>query len=537
MKFLFIYSVIFLLLPFYNVVAENSPGCPVIPAPQVSEKAEGRFEISDATQILYEASLFSQANYLQYELLKHTGIAARLNDNPHLDDRGSKIVLRLQANCEEEKDASEAYSLKMNEEEITIISNSSNGIFHGLTTLIQLTRLSAVESNSISIDCWNIQDKPEFEWRGFMLDESRHFFGMNKVKQLLDWMALYKLNKFHWHLTDSQGWRLEIKQYPKLAVVGGVGNYTNKYAEARYYTQEEIKEIVKYASERFIEIIPEIDMPGHASAANRAYPEYSGGGSEKRPDFTFNPGKESVYSYLTNILKEVDVLFPSQVIHLGGDEVHYGNDKWGSDEAIQNLMKREELNDLTDVEHYFFRRMSDSLFNLNNKLAAWDEIAGSDIDPEKTIVYFWRPNRLDQLQKSLDKGYSIVMSPRLPMYLDYAQDTLQMHGVPWKKFGVHSYDKIYNFNPYSYDVNYPDDSRIIGIQANMWTERVETEDRLDYQIFPRLAALAETAWTKGENKNLDDFNDRLKKQFNLYRLDKIYYYDPFDPKTQGEPIR
>ncbi len=423
----------------------------------------------------------------------------------------------------------------MTTNEINISAGTREGIFLGLTSLIQLARLSPSQGNSVPIECWNIQDRPRYEWRGFMLDESRHFFGMQKVKQILDWMSLYKLNKFHWHLTDSPGWRIEIKQYPKLALVGGVGSHSDSNTPAKYYTQEEIKEIVRYASERYIDIIPEIDMPGHATAANRAYPEYSGGGSKTRPDFTFHPGKEEVYGYLTNILKEVDALFPSQIIHLGGDEVHYGNEKWSTDEAIQALMKREKLKELPEVEHYFFHRIADSLFTMNNKLAGWDEIASSDLDPEKTIVYFWRPQRLDQLQKSLDKGFSIVMSPRLPMYLDYAQDSLQVHGVPWKRFGVNSYDKIYNFNPYEFDVSYPEKSNILGIQANLWTERIRSENRLDYLLFPRIAALAESAWTEEENKNLEDFNKRLKKQFPLYRKDKIYYHDPFEPTNTGEP--
>ncbi|MFP4367730.1 MAG: family 20 glycosylhydrolase, partial [Bacteroidales bacterium] len=170
-----------------------------------------------------------------------------------------------------------------------------------------------------------IREDPEYGWRGIMLDESRHFFGKDKVKSILDWMVYYKLNRFHWHLTDSPGWRIEIKKYPKLGHVGGIGNHTDPFTPAEFYTQEDIKEIIAYAKERKIVVIPEIDMPGHATAANHAYPEYSGGGSERYPDWTFHPGREGTYQYLTDILREVDALFPSQMVHLGGDEVSCGN--------------------------------------------------------------------------------------------------------------------------------------------------------------------------------------------------------------------
>lgn len=532
-----LFIVVFILFFSSRVSANTFLSCPIIPAPQFSEKIESQFMLSSKTIIFYNEVLATQAFYLQSELLRYKSIPVALDGNlKKSDSSGSKIILNLLSDKQKENAAHGAFSIRMSDNEIMITSNTKEGVFYGITSFIQLTRLSESKSKVVFVDCWNIKDKPRFEWRGLMLDESRHFFGKRKVKQILDWMALYKMNKFHWHLTDSPGWRIEIKQYPKLTFVGGIGGYTNPYTKAKYYTQEEIKDIVRYASERFIDIIPEIDMPGHATAANRAYPEFSGGGSDKHPDFTFNPGKEEVYTYLTDILREVDALFPSQIIHLGGDEVHYGNDKWHTDEAIQALMKREKLKELPEVESYFFQRMSDSLFNMNNKLAAWDEIAESNIDPAKTIVYFWRQNKLEQLQKSLDKGYPIVMTPRLPMYLDYAQDTLQVHGVPWRSFGVNSYDKIYHFNPYGYDVNYPQNSKILGVQVNIWTERIITENRLDYMMFPRIAALAENAWTESEQRNIKNFDERLKKQFDLYRRDGIYYYDPFEPSNTGEPI-
>lgn len=536
-------TIFLLLVAVSHAATSDSEKCLIVPLPQSCTKVQKEFNLTNGTVILYDKALKKEAYYLQKELLKHKGIALILSELADAVNYDSRIKLSL-INPKKDDKQHGKYEIKMNSNEILITSDNKNGIFYGINSIIQLVRLAEYKEGKLNIDCWNIKDYPLYEWRGFMLDESRHFFGISKVKQLLDWMAFYKLNKFHWHLTDSPGWRIEIKKYPLLAYVGGVGNWSDKFlsywnpnASSQYYTQEEIKEIVSYASERYIEIIPEIDMPGHASAAVRAYPEFSGGGTQPRfPNYTFNPGKDTVYTFLTDILREVDALFPSQIIHLGGDEVHFGNKSWETDEAIQSLMKNNNLKDLKEVENYFFKRMSDSLFRFNNKLAAWDEVADSDLPPEKTIVFFWRQNRIEQLKKSLEKGYSIVLSPRLPMYLDYAQDSLQIHGVPLRS-GVNSYDKIYNFSKNDLDVIYPKESKILGVQANLWTERITSKDRLDYMLFPRIAALAETAWTEEKNKDIKSFDIRLNKQFDLYKIDNIYFYNPFEPKGTGEPMK
>lgn len=545
MKKILLKTIVFAVMLLFVVksYADESALCPIVPLPQNSSKISDKFELSTKTMISFDKELSEIAHYLQTELLKHLDVTVGLLLPGDIENNNPKIELSMSPN--KKKDSKEgSYEIKMNSQKILIVSDSKKGVFNGVISFIQLARLSEQQGEKMSVDCWNIKDAPLYEWRGYMLDEARHFFGIKKVKQILDWMAHYKLNKFHWHLTDSPGWRIEIKKYPLLGSVGGVGSWSDKYVDywnpntpTKYYTQEEIKEIVSYASERFIDVIPEIDMPGHASAATRAYPEFSGGGTLPRfPGFTFNPGRDTVYTFLTDILREVDVLFPSQIIHLGGDEVHYGDEGWKTDKYVKELMKKENLENIKEIEKYFFKRIADSLFNFNNKLAAWDEVADSDLPPANTIVYFWRQNRLEQLQKSLDKGYSIVFSPRLPMYLDYAQDTLQVHGVPWNKFGVNSYDKIYNFSKNDFDVKYPKNSKILGIQANLWTERVVTENRLDYMTFPRIAALSETAWTEEKNKNLTNFNERLKKQLILYKKDGVYYHNPFEPRLTGEPI-
>src|SRR5690606_36247013 len=278
----------------------------------------------------------------------------------------------------------------------------NTGLFYAMITLWQQLAFT----KHMSVPLGHIEDSPRFKYRGFMLDESRHFFGKDKVKQIIDFMASFKLNTFHWHLTDDQGWRVQIKALPKLTTIGGIGNYDDPDAPARYYTQKEIKEIIQYADQRQIVIIPEIDMPGHAAASNRAYPQYSGGGSEDYPEFTFDPGNEKTYEYLNTILKEISGLFPSKYIHLVGDEVSYGNEQWNTNEGIQKLMLDNDLENLKEVEHYFMERMSDSLYKLGKGIAGWDEIIESDLNTEKSLIYWWRHDKIDQLYKTLSMGYS-----------------------------------------------------------------------------------------------------------------------------------
>ena len=312
-----------------------------------------------------------------------------------------------------------------------------------------------------------------------MLDESRYFFGMEKVKQLLDHMAYYKLNTFHWHLTDAPGWRIEINGFPKLATVGGIGNQSDPNAPATYNTQEQIKEIVSYASERMITVIPEIDMPGHATAANRAYPEHSGGGSEKYPDFTFHPAKETTYTYLSQILREVDVLFPSNMIHLGGDEVSFGNQMWPKDPKVLDLVKKEGLNGMKGVEDYFFERMADTLFNINNKVLAWDEMAGANLPKDKTIIFWWRHDKKEQLSLSPQNGYPTVICPRIPFYFDFLQQEDHKYGRKWAG-AFAPLAAVYDFEVNYLGVKPEERSLILGIQANLWTETVDNEQRFDF---------------------------------------------------------
>lgn len=427
---------------------------------------------------------------------------------------------------------SEGYELHVHTKGVKIKATSEKGAFNAINSLLQLMHYHQ-SSDGIKLPVLQIKDSPAYGWRGFMLDESRHFFGKEKVKQLLDWMAYYKLNIFHWHLTDEPGWRIEIQQYPFLTLIGGIGNYHNPLAEAQYYTQEDIAEIVSYAAARQIEVIPEIDMPGHATAANRAYPQFSGGGTKDHPDFTFHPAKEGTYQYLTNILKEVNTLFPSNHIHLGGDEVAFGSKAWDEDGSIQQLKAANGYTTNKEVETHFMRRMADSLFRMGSKLLVWDEMADADLPTDKTIQYWWRHDRVQQLELALKNGYKTVICPRLPLYFDFVQEESHQYGRKWGK-GYNTLQNVYEYDIAQYKAMQQHEGQILGLQGNLWTERVHSEARLDFMVFPRIAALAEIAWTQASRKDFAHFQEVLKKHLQLYQADGIYYYDPFK-NTNSEP--
>ncbi|EHQ29334.1 beta-N-acetylhexosaminidase [Mucilaginibacter paludis] len=524
MKNLLLY--LFLLFSCYA----GAQQCPVIPLPNHVEASTGSFLLSNGTPIVCSQPVLSkQAGYLQQQLLKVAGLTLSIRQYADAPVISVNIDPKLKTTNPE------AYTLNINPKEIKITAATERGIFYATTTLLQLVRLAGVNNQLVTIPCWNIQDEPRYTWRGILLDESRHFFGMETVKEILDWMAFYKLNKFHWHLTDEPGWRLQIKAYPLLALVGGVGTLSDRFSPVQYYTQEHIKEIIAYAAERFIDVIPEVDMPGHAAAANRAYPVFSGGGSAKYPDFTFNPGLDTTYTYLSRILKETDALFPSQMIHLGGDEVSFGNEKWKTDLAVKQLMQKNGLADLPAVEHYFTTRMADTLFKLNNKVLLWDEAADSNLPKDKTIIFWWRHDKPAQLKKALDKGYPVVLCPRLPFYFDFVQDTSQLLGRRWQG-DFTTLDKLYSFTTNYLPVAKEQQKQILGVQAALWTEYIASKAKLEYMLFPRITALAEVGWTFDGQKDLPKFRKRVEGQIRLYQQDAIYHYNPFHPSQTPEPL-
>lgn len=507
-----------------HLLMANSVTPPIIPLPIAYEPVGNTFSLNKNTSLVVtDPSFDEEVQFLQRTLFDKKGLSLSIHSGQAVDN---SIILRK---IDRVGVNQEWYALEMNSRRITISAVTKEGLFRGITSLLHLVEVS---KNNV-LPCWKIEDAPRYAWRGFMLDESRHFFGKEKVKELLDQMAYYKLNRFHWHLTDEPGWRIEIKKYPLLGYVGGIGNYKDHDAAPQFYTQEEIREVVRYAAERKIEVIPEIDMPGHATAANRAYPQFSGGGSEKHPEFTFDPGNEDTYRYLTDILKEVDMLFPSQMIHLGGDEVHYGNESWNHNEGITKLMETHSLFDLAQVEKYFMVRMADSLYVRSNLFLAWDEVVDISLPTDKSVIFWWRHDKPGQLEKALEKDYKVVLCPRIPFYFDFVQDSTHTVGRRWVE-DFSDIEKVYSFSP---DNMVKKDRRgqLLGMQANLWTETVATTDRLEFMIYPRITALAEAAW--GQNNNYDDYLDRLKMQLPLFKEEGLYFFNPFDKYENPEPKR
>lgn len=426
------------------------------------------------------------------------------------------------------EDGPGAYKLQVTEKGALLSAGTGEGLFHAAQTLAQL-----LEASPKAVPAVTISDSPRFAWRGYMLDESRHFSGETAVKRLLDAMARYKLNRLHWHLTDSAGWRIEIRKYPKLTSIGGRGNETDRSdtAPVQFYTQEEIKRIVAYAAARHITIIPEIDMPGHADAAVLAYPEHDGGGMiqkgnpKKWPNFTFNPAKPETLAFLDDVLKEVAALFPNAgMIHFGGDEVNFGWKKWPELPEVQALMKKENLKDLPAIETWFNRRMAGTINGLGLKTGGWDEIAERDLPKDKTVVFWWRHDKPGILRKALDDGYPVVLCPRRPLYFDFLQDPSHKTGRNWG--GINPLADVYEF-PAGLKLSHKDETQVLGLQACLWTETCLTQARRDFLTWPRLVAVAESGWTAQSRKDFVSFEARLKPQLAWLRAHGIATWDPF----------
>lgn len=489
----------------------------LFPTPQASSLRKGSFVLSAATQVKgNKGYALDLSNHLADELKEWSAPGT------------SRNLVYLQLSSDLPANA-EGYTLEVKADTILLQSSSEPGLFHAKEVLLQLARFGKGK-----IRCCRIQDAPRYQWRGFMLDESRHFFGKEKVKQYLDIMASLRLNVFHWHLTDEPGWRIEIKKYPRLTKEGATGNWHDPKAAPAFYTQEDIKEIVAYAAERHIMVIPEFDMPGHATAVCRAYPEYSGGGEGRWEHFTFHPCRESTYQFISDVMDEIVQLFPSPYIHIGGDEVHYGNQSWFTDPEIQQFIQEKKLVDEKGLEHYFIRRASEIVASKGKTMIGWDEIVDAGVSPGKAVVMWWRHDKENQLVKALEQGYRVILTPRRPMYADFIQFGSHKVGRQWN--GYNTIENLYNFPAPIHHLTEKYEDQILGMQMSLWTERVADEKRLDFMTFPRLIALAEAAWTLEKRKECSLFMQRLP--FFLRYLDtlNIYYFNPLDPNNRKEPL-
>lgn len=505
-----------------------------IPGPAECRRGEGTFALGAGSAIRARDSLAAGvANHLGAQLKARTDLA--LHVAPDVDAGGTGGIL-LELAPPAAGATAEGYTLEVTDGGVLVRAATRAGLFYGAESLLQLAESAPRNAaGEIMLAFMVVTDQPRFAWRGVMLDESRHFFGKKTVEELLDTMARLKLNRFHWHLTDETGWRIEITKYPKLTTIGATGNWSDPKAAPAYYTQDDIREIVEYAGQRHIVIVPEIDMPGHATAACRAYPELSGGGTGPWRDFTFNPAREQTYRFIGDVLAEIAGLFPGPYLHIGGDEVHFGNQSWSSDPGILEFSRAHQLKDAVELERYFIRRVTKIVRSLGKTALGWDEVADAGLSPADTTVMWWRHDRPQVLGRLLEQGYPVVLSPRVPCYLDFVQHESHTQGRRWK--GEFSdLERLYAF-PDTGPMNafHGKESNIIGIEGCLWTERIQNADRLWFMALPRLLALAESAWTPAAAKSRPAFDARLREY--LERLERAGrpHFDPFLPARYPEP--
>ena len=420
--------------------------------------------------------------------------------------------------------APEEYQLNILPDRIVIEGGSPAGVFYALQSLRQLLPEAAVQGERarvIELPTLEIRDKPSFAYRGVMLDVSRHFFSVEDVKAFIDLIAMHKMNRLHWHLTDDQGWRIEIKQYPRLTEVGSVRekSLVNHLSDSiprfddrpygGFYTQDEVRDIVRYAQERFVTVVPEIEMPGHALAALTAYPELGCVGEDYEvattwgiKDDVFCAGKEETFVFLENVLGEVIELFPSEYIHIGGDEVRKG--RWQECPLCQQRIRREGLRDEKELQSYFIQRIERFLNGTGRRIIGWEEILEGGVSKSATVMS-WR-SALGGIEAA-KHGNDVIMVPKTHCYFDYYQSR-DKENEPLAIGGYVPLEKVYELDPYE-GLRAHERGFILGVQANLWTEYIDNLDQAEYMLLPRLAALSETAWSYGSGKDYDDFKRRL----------------------------
>jgi hexosaminidase len=505
----------------------------IIPAPQNVNVNEGSFTSDERTRIIYSQSSLKQiAEEFQNNLKTDVGF--------DIDVRKCRISKKLKSNIElqlQKGFENEAYQIVINMEKISCKASTQAGLFYAIQSLRQLIQIN---EGRFVIPCMVIEDAPRFEWRGFMLDEARQFFGKKTVMQYLDIMARLKMNRFHWHLSDEQAFRLGIEKFPLLASVGAKGSWSDRNAPAAFYSQQEIKEIVAYAAQRHIQIIPEIDMPGHATAITRSYPYLSGGGKGRWAGFTLNPARESTYQFIDSLMTEIATLFPAPYIHIGADEVHFGNQSWHTDTTIQNFIQTNRLNNEVGLEHYFVRRVNEIVKRKGKQIIGWDEIINTGVNNQDAYVMWWRHDKPELLSQAFTKGFKVILTPRLPCYLDYVQD--ESHQIGRRKFWdtpmFNTLKIVYDFpdSPHkSAGIIHENKKQVLGLQASFWSERTADQKRLDFLTFPRLIAMAEAGWTNLEAKSYQRFVERLKYFLPILDREGIYYFNVFDSSLTPEP--
>jgi len=521
------------LLYTHALVAQDQ--VQIIPQPSSISYGNGSFELGDKVKIHASEDLENEVQFLSALLEK--GFCK----TPKLSKKKKGIVLTLDKTLKNEL-GEEGYTLSVKKKGVFIRAATATGVFYGLQSFRQLLPVDFEfdeQENAIEIPFVEITDKPRFPWRAFMLDVSRHFQGKEVIKNMLDQMAMLKMNTFHWHLTDDQGWRIEIKKYPRLTEIGSKRKDTqlSRKSEERvgkphegFYTQSEIKEILAYAESKHITVVPEIEMPGHATAAIAAYPWLSSMGVPQevsvtfgKLDDSFNIADPEVVSFLTDVLDEVINLFPGQVIHIGGDEVNFK--PWEDSKVAQDFMQKKGLETPIDLQIYFTNQISNYIDSRGKRMMGWNEIMGTDIHEDdgetkaeakqklanSAIVHFWKGD-LKLIIEAVAEGYNVVNSNHWDTYLDYTYERTPL-------------SKSYAFNPIPEGLNVEYHSKILGTGAQMWSEWIPTVASMQQQVFPRMAAYAEVGWTALENKDFQRFEEAMQLIKQRWKLMGIHFYN------------
>ncbi len=524
----------------------------VIPKPAELIMARGSFIIGPETELKVSPlndETQSVAGFFAGMIRKSVSVPLPVSEGSR--ESGNSIVMLIDTAVSA---SSEGYILSVTGKNITLKSPSAAGLYRGVQTIRQLlpprveVENGLAEENSAAVPACYITDAPRFSYRGLHLDVCRHFFTVEEIKRYLDIMALHKFNVFHWHLTDDQGWRIEIRKYPELTAIGSQRKETlvghggrppfafDGIPHGGYYTQEQAKEIVQYAAARFITVIPEIEMPGHAVAAIASYPWLSCTGNKLDVqtrwgvfDDVFCAGKDTVFAFLEDVMDEVIEIFPSEYIHIGGDECP--KVRWETCPSCQLRIKQEGLRNEQELQSWFITRMEKYLNAHGRQIIGWDEILEGGLAPGATVMS-WRG--VNGGIEAARMGHDAIMTPTGYAYLDYYQG--EPAGEPLAIGGYVPLEKVYSFEPQPPELTPDEQKHIMGMQGNVWTEYISTLSHLEYMAFPRAFAVAETGWTPALKKDFEEFLSRLEIQKERYDLMKINYFkgDYRDSRGQTE---
>lgn len=537
-KFRLILCVIFALFNSSLSAKEIS----IIPLPAKMELKSGEFTLKEKAKVyIADKNGAFEKVYKRWESKFENSTQIELQQTRN-EKRASVVIIQSP------KLKAEAYHLSVKTEGIRIEASDAAGLYYALLSLEQLSCVELLAGVKVknwdrSFPCVEIEDTPRFGWRGFMLDEGRHFYGKDEVKKIIDAMARYKMNRFHWHLTEDQGWRIEIKKYPKLTDVGAWReSRVLAYGEVKpdgkryggFYTQEDIKEVVAYAKERFIEIIPEIDIPGHSQAAVASYPEFLACDPEKKHEVwlwqgistdVINVANPKAVEFAKDVIDELTELFPFGYIHLGGDECPVN--KWQKNKECQDLLQKIGSENYRDLQIHFYKQLKDHIAqkpaDKQRKLIFWNEVLHGNTKPLGQDITIMAWIGADQAALSAAKrGMNTILTPQIPYYINRRQSKLETEPRS-QGWGTETVEAVYNYIPMKGAETTELQNRYMGVQANFWTEWVEEVSIVQYLMFPRLAAVAEAGWTPQEKRKYEDFLQRLQAESEYYRLRGLNY--------------